>query len=359
MTSFDAIWKEELNKVNEALSDYLDFKIQQASNVGEWHIQFYTNLKEYLMRGGKRLRPILVVVGYKSVKSTIELEYLYRAAISIEILHNGSLLHDDLIDHDETRRGGKTFHVTYRDLFFEQTKNVEKAIDLGTTMAILGGDLLLNMGAQAISDSALPPDLARICLKQYQDAFQSLANGVLLEMTMIDWDDVTPEIYLEMIRLKTAILFEKSLVMGAILAGGTETQISALEDFGVKVGQAFQIQDDILGSFGDEKVTGKSAGGDIREGKKTMLVLNAYNLADADQKKTLDNLLGRHGMTDTEVDNVRDVFIECGALDATKKMMLDLLSEGQQSLDTADPPLAPKYKEFLLALSEFLVKRDY
>lgn len=359
MSIFEEIWNEELDNVNKALSDYFDYKIEQASRLGSWHTQFYGNLKEYLMRGGKRLRPVLVAIGYKAIKEKIELEYLYRAANSIEILHNGSLLHDDLIDHDETRRGGKTFHATYRDFFYQRTKNLEKAQDLGGTMAIIGGDLLLNMGAQALHDSRLPMDLAGSCLKHYQEAFQSLADGVMLEMTMIDRDDITPEIFLEMIALKTAVLFDKSLVMGALLAAANESQISALSEYGVKVGQAFQMQDDILGSFGDEAITGKSTDGDIREGKKTMIVLNAYKLANKEQKKVLDDLLGKHDMSADEVNRIRNVFIESGALDQTKKTMNELLSQGQKALDKATPAFQPKYKDFLLALSEFLVSRDY
>ncbi len=359
MSNFEEIWNEELDNVNKALSEYLEYKINQVSRYGNWHIQFYGNMKEYLMRGGKRLRPVLVAIGYKSIKDTIDLKHLYRAANSIEILHNGSLLHDDLIDHDETRRGGKTFHVTYRDLFYNRTKSLEKAQDLGSTMAIIGGDLLLNMGAQAIHDSELSMDLAGACLKHYQEAFQSLADGVMLEMTMIDRDDITIEIYLEMVALKTAVLFDKSLVMGAILASANETQLSALSEYGVKVGQAFQIQDDVLGSFGDEAVTGKSTDGDIREGKKTMIALNAYKLANSKQKEILDSLLGKHDMTADEVDTVRNVFIESGALDETRKIMNDLLAKGQAALEKANPGFTPKYKKFLLDLSEFLVKRDY
>jgi geranylgeranyl pyrophosphate synthase len=269
------------------------------------------------------------------------------------------LLHDDLIDHDDTRIGGKTFHVTYREIYKKISENIEKADDFGMTMAIIGGDLLLNMGAQAIHDSELPMDLAGICLKHYQNSYQSLADGVMLEMTMVDRDDITPEIYLEMISLKTAVLFEKSLVIGSVLAGANDSQITALREFGVKVGQAFQIQDDILGSFGDESVTGKSSDGDIREGKKTMLVLNAYKLANDEQKEILNTYLGNSDMSDDDVDKVRKVFKESGAFDETSNLMKNLLTEGQSALDKAKPALNLKYKEFLLALSEFLVKRDY
>ncbi len=353
------IWNDEVKKVNAALSGYLDWKIEQVSRLGEWHVQFYRNLKEYLMRGGKRLRPVLVAVGHKAVNPEIKTEHLYRAGCSIEALHNGSLLHDDLIDHDETRRGGKTFHATYRDMYKEKRKDKEKAQDYGMTMAILGGDALLNMGSMFISDSNLPAEVAVECLKLYQDAYQDLADGVMLEMTMINQPDTTPEIYLEMIALKTAVLFDKSLSMGAIIARATESQLSSLSKFGVKVGQAFQIQDDILGSFGDESVTGKSTDGDIREGKKTMLVLKAYQLATDEQKDILDSLLGNSDMASEEVEKVREIFSETGALDATKKLMEQLLLDGQSALERAKPAFTPKYKEFLIGLSEFLTRRNY
>ena len=236
---------------------------------------------------------------------------------------------------------------------------MEKSQDLGGTMAIIGGDLLLNMGAQALHDSELPLDLAGACLKHYQTAFQSLADGVMLEMTMIDRDDITTDIYLEMVALKTAVLFDKSLVMGALLASANESQISALKEYGVKVGQAFQIQDDVLGSFGDEAKTGKSTDGDIREGKKTMIALNALKLVSPEQRKILDALLGKHDMTADEVDKVRNVFVESGALEETQRNMKELLAQGQAALDKASPGFKPKYKEFLLDLSEFLVNRDY
>ena len=162
-----------------------------------------------------------------------------------------------------------------------------------------------------------------------------------------------------MTKMKTAVLFFKSLIIGATIAGATESQINALHEFGVKVGQAFQMQDDILGSYGDEAVTGKSADGDIKEGKKTMLLLQSYKHANSEQKKILDELLGKDGIAKEEIERVRGIFKETGGFDATNKLMQLMLTEGQSALDRAEPPLNAKYKEFLLVLSEFLTKRDF
>ena len=143
------------------------------------------------------------------------------------------------------------------------------------------------------------------------------------------------------------------------MARATESQLYALEEFGIKVGQAFQIQDDILGSFGDEEKTGKSTSGDIREGKKTMLVFETYKKATPEQREEFDALLGKEGMSNEEVDRVRAIFQDTGALKACQELMEHLLTTGQAALDKAEPALNPKYKNFLIEMSNFLVQRDY
>jgi len=359
LSEYANILKTEVKHVELALREFLDNKIETAGKLSDWHKQYYENIKEYMTRGGKRLRPVLVVVGYKAIKEDVDIDHLYRASCSVEILHNGSLLHDDLIDHDETRRGGKTFHATYRDMASEKGESKDIAFDHGMTMAILGGDSLINLGAEAITASNLNPDIGMQCQHYYQFAYSRLVDGVLLEMNMITDEKATSEMYLQMVRMKTAVLFDRSLMMGAAMARATESQLYALEEFGIKVGQAFQIQDDILGSFGDEEKTGKSTSGDIREGKKTMLVFETYKKATPDQRKEFDALLGKEGMSDEEVDRVRAIFQDTGALKACQELMEHLLTTGQAALDKAEPALNPKYKNFLIEMSNFLVQRDY
>jgi geranylgeranyl diphosphate synthase type I len=238
-----------------------------------------------------------------------------------------------------------------------ETKEV--AFDYGMTMAILGGDSLINLGAEAITAANLDPDIGMQCQHYYQFAYSHLVDGVLLEMNMITDKNATSEMYLQMVRMKTAVLFDRSLMMGAAMARASESQLDALMEFGIKVGQAFQIQDDILGSFGDEEKTGKSTSGDIREGKKTMLVFETYKEATKEQRKEFDALLGKEGMSDDEVDKVRAIFQDSGALKACQELMEHFLTTGQAALDKAEPALNPKYKNFLIEMSNFLVQRDY
>jgi geranylgeranyl diphosphate synthase type I len=358
--AFEEIIETELAAVNQALEDFLSSRIKKAKRLSPSHVQYYEYIREYMMRGGKRFRPMSVVVAYKAIGGDLPPEKYYKAACSVEILHNASLIHDDLIDHDETRRGGPTFHARYREWYKKSVSpDSEKASHFGMTTAILGGDTLMNLGGVAISEAELESDVAVECLKYYQRIFNELVEGVILEMAMINDPKATAEIYLEMVRMKTAVLIEKSLLIGGAMARGTESQMKALSEYGVKVGQAFQIQDDILGSFGDESVTGKASDGDIREGKKTMLVIEAYRLGNSNHKKTLDKLLGNVHVTAEEVENVRSIFKESGAFDSAEKIMNRLLHEGQAALDKAKPSFKEPYKKFLFDLSEFLVQRNY
>lgn len=358
--TFDVTVKEELDLVNQALEEFLNTRIERAQKLGPIHVQYYDYIKEYMMRGGKRFRPIAVVIAYKAVGGDVSPERLYRASCSVEILHNASLLHDDLIDHDETRRGGPTFHARYREWYKSTVStDIEKASHFGMTAAILGGDSLMNLGSAAITESDLDPDVGMKCQKLYQESFEELVEGVLLEMTMVRNPKVTSDLYLKMIKMKTAVLLEKSLLMGGVIARATQSQLDVLSEYGVKVGQAFQIQDDILGSFGNEEVTGKAADGDIREGKKTLLVIKALELGRSKQKEILSQLLGKDNMTSDEVELVRNIFRDSGALKASEEMMNQLLFEGQKALDKANPPLDKTYKHIMLELSDFLVKRDY
>ncbi|MHA2385100.1 MAG: polyprenyl synthetase family protein [Candidatus Thorarchaeota archaeon] len=360
MSRFEEIWKEEVEKINDALDEFISMKRERASHMGAIHDEYYDNIKEYIMRGGKRLRPLALIVAHKAVKREIEVDHLYRAACSLEILHNGSLLHDDLIDHDETRRGGPTFHARYREWFKNQFGGPsERATDFGMTLAILGGDSLINLGGEAINASELSPEVGMKLLNYYQQGFSDLVEGVLLEMTMIKDPTVEEATYMEMVYRKTATLFQKALQMGATVAGASDSQLEAFSEFGSKVGQAFQMQDDILGSFGDEEVTGKSTEGDIREAKKTMLLIKALELSKPDQKKILSGLLGKVGMTGEDVEKVRLIFRESGAQKATEEIRDRLLNEAQSALKNASPPLDPEYLEFLIKLSVFLTTREF
>ena len=355
--SFRDLWNSHMKKVNHALVSFLDEKINEAENVSPVNSRFYEDIKDFILRGGKRLRPMGLIFAYEGVGAKYKGD-IYRASLCVELLHNSTLVHDDIIDHDELRRGGPTFHVLYRDRFREMFGEGD-AEDFGVAMGILGGDLVWNLGLEAVLTSGFPSEQCVEAARLFQKAFRDVVDGVLYESFLARKGDVSEDEYMLMIKLKTACLFEKSLLIGAVLGGGTREQMRVLSDYAIKVGQAFQIQDDILGSFGKEEVTGKPADSDIKEGKKTILVVKTFEFVDRNERERMLNILGKGDASPEEVDFVRDLFVKSGALDYAKKKALNLKDEAKKLLKQADPSLSTNAEKFFSDLADFVVSRIY
>jgi len=342
-------------KVNQTLTSFLDRKIARAPF--SYHKTYYSNIKEFIMRGGKRLRPISLIQAYRGVADSDG--KIFLPSISVELLHNATLIHDDLIDHDELRRSGPTFHVKYREWYRSEISPDGEAEDFGSTMAILAGNTTYNLGVEAILSSKFPHNLKCEAINLYQQVFQELIDGVMFESVIQRRENVTMEEYLQMVRMKTSSLLEKSIQIGAMLGGAKNGQIKALKEYAVLVGQAFQIQDDILGTFGKESETGKPTDGDIKEGKKTVLVVQALNNASTSELNTLRKILGNPKASPSSIEKVRKIFRETGALENSKRLALELKEESKKRLLKAKPPLKNEPQEFFLNLADFVVSRIY
>jgi len=342
-------------KVNQVLTSFLDRKIATAPFPD--HKIYYSNIKEFILRGGKKLRPISLIQAYRGVADSNE--KIFLPSISVELLHNATLIHDDLIDHDELRRNGPTFHVNYREWYRREVSSDGKAEDFGNTMAILGGNTTYNLGIEALLSSKFPHNLICEAINLYQNVFQELIEGVMFESLIQRRDNVTMDEYLKMIKMKTSALLEKSIQIGAVLGGATSNQIKALKEYAVLVGQAFQIQDDVLGTFGAESDTGKPTDGDIKEGKRTVLVVQTFNNASPKELNVLRKILGNSNANPSEVERVRKIFQETGALENSKKIALQLKEEAKKRLLKAKPPLNNEPQQFFLNLADFVVSRIY
>lgn len=352
---FNQVVENLSKKVNQVLSSFLDRKIAKAPFPE--HKLYYSNIKEFILRGGKKLRPISLIQAYRSVADNDE--KIFLPSISVELLHNATLIHDDLIDHDELRRNGPTFHVNYREWYKKEVSSDGKAEDFGNTMAILGGNTTYNLGIEALLSSKFPHNLICGAINLYQNVFQELIEGVMFESLIQRRENVTMDDYLKMIKMKTSALLEKSIHIGAVLGGASSSQIKALTEYAVLVGQAFQIQDDILGTFGAESDTGKPTDGDIKEGKRTVLVIQAFKNASPKQLDTLRKVLGNSNANPSEIEKVRKIFQETGALENSKKIALQLKEEAKKKLLKAKPPLNDEPNQFFLTLADFVVSRIY
>jgi len=250
--------------------------------------------------GGKRLRPRLLLAFNRMFGG--DRESAVRAAASIEMLHNFTLIHDDIMDKDETRHGVPTTHVKF-----------------GDAIAILAGDVLQSESQMEMARAAqvLPSQKARHLLGVHAHISTEIAKGQTMDMQFegMRYEAFTPKLYFSMIRLKTAILFSHSCWVGAYLAGAQARSAKAAAAFGMDLGMAFQMADDILGLVGDPSVTGKPVGSDVRNGKKTMPILLAVRNARGQEREKLLSLLEKRDPSAT------DIIVKAGGIDATRDLM--------------------------------------
>lgn len=248
----------------------------------------YEPIEYVLSMGGKRLRPTLLLMTYGLYKDDIN--HATPAAVGIETYHNHTLLHDDLMDHADMRRGKPTVHKKWND-----------------NTAVLSGDTMLIMAFRHIMQCQCQHQAEALDL--FARTAQEICEGQQYDVNFETRTDVTEYEYIEMIRLKTSVLLACATKMGALLAGAPETDAEVLYRFAERVGLAFQLQDDYLDVYGDPAVFGKKIGGDILCGKKTYLLINAYQRADEATKAQLLTLIGNNSMeAETKIKAVTDIY---------------------------------------------------
>jgi len=257
----------------------------------------------YIMElGGKRIRPVLTLMATDAYQG--KLDQSLPAALSVELFHNFTLMHDDIMDEAPLRRGQETVHEKW---------------DLNT--GILSGDALLVQAYQALE--AYPDELHSKLTRLLSQTALEVCEGQQYDIDFEQQKQTTIAAYLEMIRLKTAVLVGCALKMGAYIAGREEEEAQKIYDFGIALGMAFQIQDDYLDAFGDPKSFGKQLGGDIIENKKTILYHKALHLGTEEQKKELEQWFESKGdiKAEEKIEAVKRLFIATTAAEASQELM--------------------------------------
>jgi len=324
----------------------------------EFLIDYYSEMKDYFLAGGKRIRPLLTIAAYNGITNTTEDEIVVPS-VGIEFLHNATLIHDDIIDKDNFRRGKPAFH--YKFALYHSKYQFKKmtAEDFGSSIGIIGGDTAFIMGSTAYFNKTFPMEVNLNSIRYYRQAFTEVIHGVLIEIDMVNQKKLSMDEYISMISLKTGALIEKSLLIGASYAKLDKEYTAHLSTYGVNLGIIFQIIDDILGTFGDEKVTGKPTDGDIREGKHTCLLIEAMNNLDVKKKEYLANLLSKIEMSDEEVKDVRDLFTEADAINSCKKLASKYYDEASDALGKLKPVVNESGIEFFENLLKFVLERKF
>src|SRR5690606_32579982 len=285
---------------------------------------------EYFLKlGGKRIRPVLCLMG-NELFGEIEPD-AWHVSNAIELFHNFTLIHDDIMDKAPLRRGLQTLHTKYGE---------STALLAGDVMLVVAYDYLNQIGTRFIHQ----------IIRIFNQTAMKVCEGQQMDMDFEKRNEVGLDEYIEMIGLKTSVLLAGSLQMGAILGGGGERNQHLLYEFGRKLGLAFQVQDDYLDAFGNPDKFGKQVGGDIKSNKKTFLQIHAWEIANPAQKEELIFLSTNndHG----KVDRMLQLYQDCGADEWTRKIKDKFLDEALQHLE--DIAVLSKRKEPLKELAHFL-----
>lgn len=316
---------EKLQKDFESYFQHRHFPTTPAS--------LYNPLEEFLSNSGKRIRPVLCLLG-NSLYGEID-EHAFHLAAAIELFHNFTLVHDDIMDKAPLRRGKPTVHALH-----------------GEPTALLGGDVMMVVVYDYIM--RVPSQHLKKVLYLFNKTAKEVCEGQQLDMDFEKMQNVSLDEYMHMITLKTSVLLACSLQLGAILANASEDDQHHLYEFGKNLGIAFQIQDDYLDAFGDPSKFGKQVGGDIQSNKKTFLMIHALETAGLDQKKELLKLIADN--PGDKVERVLNIFKSCKIDTWSNQLKEDYLDRSLQHLEQINIP--SQQKTSLIELAHYLINRD-
>jgi len=292
-------------------------------------------MAHYPAAGGKRLRPLLATISCEAVGGD------YRKAVpfgvALEIVHNFTLVHDDVMDEDETRRGIRTVHAQW-----------------GVPEAILAGDALFARAFELVPETRLPGEDALRLTQVLANSVRLLAEGQQMDMEFERARDISARDYMRMIELKTAVLYSAAAKGGAIVGGATKKQEDALFEYGRLMGLGFQIWDDVLDLRSDQQTFGKPVLNDIRNGKKTLIVISALEDLRGQQRRDLLRALGNRRATQSQLVRARDLLEEVGAVDHAVRVANQLVEDAKARLSALRPS---PHKEVLERLADYMVTR--
>ncbi|NNC84907.1 MAG: polyprenyl synthetase family protein [Bacteroidia bacterium] len=301
-------------------------------------VQLYEPIRYMLTLGGKRMRPSLLLIANDLFGGNVNDALM--PACGIEVFHNFTLLHDDIMDNAPVRRAKQTVHEKWN-----------------SNIAILSGDAMFVKSVQMIS--SVQEDHLKKVLDLFNSTALEVCEGQQMDMDFESRDDVQIDEYIEMIRLKTAVLLAASLEIGAITANANIKQAEILYDFGINLGIAFQLQDDLLDVYGNKENFGKQVGGDIISNKKTFLLLKALELAEGENLNRLQGLMNNTGVSmnaNDKVEAVTALYDSVGVKELTQQKIDSYFNEAKHLLNKID--VSSEKKQILIELMDKLYVRD-
>ena len=348
-------------RIAAELSDFLAERVGLLTGISADLGLLADAARAAVLTGGKRLRPTFAYWGWRCVQPAAaagEAE-LIRAAAGLELLHACALVHDDVMDSSDTRRGQPAAHVRF-GRFHQEQGWPGSARSFGAAGAILLGDLLLSWSEELFTDAigCLPRDRARAAAAEFGLMRTEVVAGQFLDMLVQSRAAFDPDEAVRVIEFKTSkYTVQRPLLLGAGAAGGSAQVREVLSAYGLLIGEAFQLRDDLLGVFGDPALTGKPAGDDLREGKRTLLVALAYQAATPSQRELLRAGIGDPALTADGVARLREVLEQTGAHEQIERRIVERAGEAARCL--AGGSLQPDAAQALLELAHAAAHRTF
>jgi geranylgeranyl diphosphate synthase type I len=308
--------------IDKAIEEYLPIVFPE---------ELYRAARHLIKAGGKRLRPTVLLLGAQTVQPEIAVDAILPAAVAVELVHNFTLIHDDIMDADATRRSIETVHTKW-----------------GTSEGILAGDALYAKAFEVLSYTKTQPEAVMKCLRLLSMACLHICEGQWLDVTFEHNKNVSEADYLDMVQKKTAVLYAAGLAMGGILGGASDEEVNALWEFGIALGISFQIRDDVLDLVTPSEVLGKDRASDLFEGKMTLIVIHGL----------------RHGVTlepsrladENGINDAVEALQRSGSINYAMEKARELLEVGKSRLSILANSEA---KKELLKLADFAISREY
>jgi geranylgeranyl diphosphate synthase type I len=339
--------------VDDQIAKFLAHQREVMVRVNPESVVLIESISEFVS-GGKRLRPAFLLAGWLATGYHLNVG-AYQCAAALEFLQACALIHDDVMDSSDTRRGRPathrefaTYHRGHRWLGSSET--------FGTGAAILLGDLCLSWADELLMQSELSSE-SRFAGKKVYDLMRTeLMIGQYLDLLEQARGGGSIERAFDVIRLKSAkYTIEKPLLLGATLAEGSKELLNVLSEYGLTLGEAFQLRDDVLGVFGDPSETGKPAGDDLREGKRTVLIAEAISNSNRSQQEQIDYHLGNPAIDDAEIALLRKIITETGALASVELQIQELTARAKTALNSGE--IAPAARDLLFQLADAATSR--
>lgn len=365
MSDFKQNHQEITAQVLKTLENFFDEKISQAKQKDQVLVDMVSVLKEFVLRGGKRVRPFLTVLAWRYGETLLRQGYggqrgredIFKVAAAVEMHHEYLLSLDDMADRDVLRHGGKTLEEYYSTEVFQQWPDSHHH---GRTFSEIAGGLLTSYTFELLASSGFSPEMIVRAIPLIQDQ--------LFSDTVVGWQiqyflnheniaQATEEDFLRGLEFVTSrYTFIGPMQLGLLMSGSTDSELDKrFFEYGRHVGIAFQIQDDIMGLFGDPKKMGKAVGNDVREGKKTLLMLKAYEFGDETERKFIEKVIGTP-LSDEDLHRLQDIVKTTGSLEYSMKLAKEHVERGIAEL--AQLKIQSEEIEVLKELAYYIIQRE-